>query len=97
MLALGDPEVAHLDAYLISETGSSEGLEAASFLRAEGLRVDFDSEGRSVKAQFRSARRIGVPVILVWRGKAQPVDIQTENGRTEAPLEEVTRWFGDHG
>ncbi len=97
MLSLGDPESAHLDAYLISETGSSEGLEAASFLRAEGLRVDFDPDGRSVKAQFRSARRIGVPVILVWRGKSQPMDIQAENGRTEAPLEEVARWFADQG
>jgi len=97
MLSLGDPESTHLDAYLVSEMGASQGLEVASQLRAAGLRVDFDTEGRSVKAQFRSARRAGAPVILVWRGEGQLVDIQTEDGRTEAPLEEVARWFTDQG
>jgi histidyl-tRNA synthetase len=97
MLSLGDPESTHLDAYLVSEMGSSQGLEVASQLRAAGLRVDFDTEGRSVKAQFRSARRTGAPVILVWRGEGQLVDIQTEDGRSEAPLEEVARWFTDQG
>jgi len=97
MLSLGDPESTHLDAYLVSETGSADGLEVASFLRGEGLRIEFDTESRSVKAQFKSARRIGVPVILVWRGPNQSVDIQTESGRTEAPLEEVATWFTEQG
>lgn len=97
MLSLGDPEPAYLDAYLVSEVGSSQGLEAASQLRQDGLRVDCDTEGRSVKAQFRSARRSGVPTILVWKGEGQPVDIQTEGGRAEIPLEEVARWFKEQG
>ena len=97
MLATGDPELNHLDAYLVSEVGPSSALAASSRLRDEGLRVDCDTEGRSVKAQFRSARRIGVPVILVWKGEDQHVDIQTEKGRTELPLQEVVRWFTEQG
>lgn len=97
MLSMGDPDSSHLDAYLVSETGSGDGLAVASRLRADGLKVDFDTEGRSVKAQFRSARRIGVPAILVWKGEGQLMDIQRDDGRTEAPLEEVARWFTEQG
>jgi hypothetical protein len=93
MLALGDPEIPYLDAYIVSETGPVEALEVASRLRAEGVRVDLDAEGRSVKAQFRAARRLEVPVILVWKGEGEPVDIQTEHGREERPLQEVSKWF----
>lgn len=93
MLALGDPDLGHLDAYLVSETGPGEALTVASRLRDQGLRVDFDPDGRSVKAQFRSARRLGVPVVLVWRGDGHLVDIQTENERAELPLQEVSHWF----
>jgi histidyl-tRNA synthetase len=77
----------------VSETGPVEALEVASRLRAEGVRVDLDAEGRSVKAQFRAARRLEVPVILVWKGEGEPVDIQTEHGREERPLQEVSKWF----
>lgn len=94
MLALGDPIRGHLDAYLVSETGPLDAVEVASRLRHDGLRVDFDSEGRSVKAQFRTARRQEVPVILVWRGE-DPVDVQTSDGRIDLPLEEVASWLND--
>lgn len=94
MLALGDPIRGHLDAYLVSETGPLDAVEVASRLRRDGLRVDFDSEGRSVKAQFRTARRQEVPVILVWRGE-DPVDVQTSDGRIDLPLEEVASWLND--
>ncbi|MGD2060705.1 MAG: histidine--tRNA ligase [Acidimicrobiia bacterium] len=93
MLALGEPESAYLDAYLVSETGPEEALAVASRLRVEGLRVDFDVDGRSVKAQFRTAGRLEVPVVLVWRGEGLPVDVQTQDERTELPLEEVSNWF----
>lgn len=93
MLALEDPERAYLDAYLVSETGPQEALEVSSRLRREGLRVDFDTEGRSVKAQFRTARRLEVPVVLVWKGDGHLVDVQTEDDRSELPLEEVPNWF----
>ena len=97
MLSLGDPEPAYLDAYLVSEVGASEGLRAASQLRNDGLRVDCDTEGRSVKAQFRSARRSGVATVFVWKGQGQAVDIQRQDERAEVPLEEVSRWFTEQG
>lgn len=93
MLALGEPVRAYLDAYLVSETGPEDALRIASRLRREGVRVDFDSEGRSVKAQFRAARRLEVPAVLVWRGDGHLVDVQTENERAELPLQEVSNWF----
>lgn len=93
MLSIGDGHEPHLDAYLVSETGPGEALEVASRLRRDGLRIDFDSEGRSVKAQFRAAARLDTPVILVWKGDDQPVDIQTQDGRAQRPLEEVSSWF----
>jgi len=93
MLALGEPHRPHLDAYLVSETGPKDALRVASALRDEGIRVDFDVDGRSVKAQFRTAGRLEVPVILVWKGDGQPVDVQTEGERAELPLREVSTWF----
>jgi histidyl-tRNA synthetase len=93
MLALGDPVRPHLDAYLVSETGPEEALRVASLLREAGIRVDFDVDGRSVKAQFRTARRLAAPVIVVWRGEGRLVDVQTESERAELPLEEVSSWF----
>ena len=93
ILALGNPSQTHLDAFLVSETGSREALVVSSSLRSQGLRVDFDPDGRSVKAQFRRARRLEAPVVLVWRGDGRPVDIQTETERLELPLQEVVSWF----
>ncbi len=93
ILSIGERGEPYLDAYLISETGAAEALVVASRLRRDGLRVDFDTEGRSVKAQFRTASRVGAPVILVWRGADQPIDIQTRDERAERPLEEVASWF----
>ncbi len=93
MLALGDPQRPYLDAYLVSETGPEDALPAVSRLREDGVRVDFDTEGRSVKAQFRTAGRLEVPVVLVWRGRGQLVSAQTEDERVELPLEEVSTWL----
>ena len=93
ILALGDPERVHLDAYLVSETGPEEALVVASKLRADGVRVDFDADGRSVKAQFRAARRLEAPVVLVWRGEDLPIDVQTSSERRELPFQEVSSWL----
>ncbi len=93
MLALGDPHRPYLDAYLVSETTPEDALRAVSELRGQGLRVDFDAEGRSVKAQFRTAGRLGVPVVLVLKGDRSTVDVQTEDGRAEMSLQEVSGWF----
>lgn len=93
MLALGNPERAYLDAYLVSESGPDDALRVASMLRDEGIRVDFDIAGRSVKAQFRTAGRLQVPVVLVWKGEGIPVDVQTEGRRIDLPLQEVSDWL----
>lgn len=93
MLSIGASTQPQLDAYLVSETGPEDALVAASRLRADGLRIDFDTEGRSVKAQFRSASKLEVPVVLVWKGHEEPVDIQTPEERTQRPLAEVSGWF----
>jgi histidyl-tRNA synthetase len=93
MLALGNPQRPYLDAYLVSETGPEDAIRVTSTLRGDGIRVDFDVDGRSVKAQFRTASRLEVPVILVWKGEGLPVDVQTEGERAEMTLREVSRWF----
>jgi len=95
ILALGDPKRSHLDIYLVSETGPLDALRVASKLREDGLRVDFDADGRSVKAQFRAARRMESPVIVVSRELDGMVDVQTEDERVELPLQEVSRWLKD--
>ena len=94
MLALGAPLHPYLDAYLVSETGPMDAVRIASRLRGDGLRVDFDSEGRSVKAQFRAARRLETPAILVWRGD-EPIDVQTGDERVDLPVEEVASWLNN--
>lgn len=93
MLALGEPERPYLDAFLVSETGPEDALLVASRLRNDGVRVDLDTEGRSVKAQFRMARRLAAPVVLVWKGQGEPIDVQTDDERLVLPLEEVSNWF----
>ena len=65
---------------------------AASQLRQAGLRIDFDAEGRSVKAQFRTARRLEVPVILVLKEDGS-VDAQTEGERQTLQVDEVPAWM----
>lgn len=93
ILALGRRKQPYLDAYLVSETGPEDAIRVASALRGDGIRVDFDVDGRSVKAQFRTASRLQVPVVLVWRGEGQPIDVQTEGERTELSLQEVPNWI----
>lgn len=93
ILALGSPKRSHLDVYVVSETGPQDALLLASRLRRDGLRVDFDTEGRSVKAQFRTAGRLEVPVIVIWKGAEHPVHVQTEDDRVELPVEEVLGWI----
>jgi histidyl-tRNA synthetase len=92
ILAIGEPAGPYLDAYLVSETGPEEALRVASRLRQAGVSVDFDPDGRSVKAQFRAARRLDAPVILVWKGEGT-VDVLAGDERLEMPIEEVPDWL----
>ncbi|MGH8944983.1 MAG: histidine--tRNA ligase [Acidimicrobiia bacterium] len=96
LLSLGDPERGHLQAYLVSETGPEDALRVASRLRESGIRVDFDTERRSVKNQFRSAKRLEAPVVLVWKGDDHPLDAQTFDEREEIALDDVPLWVTEH-
>jgi histidyl-tRNA synthetase len=93
VLAVDEADMTYLDAYLVSETGPEEALWVASHLRRDGVKVDFDSEGRSVKAQFRAARRVNAAITLVWKGKGEPIDVQSQGGRLDVPLEKVSDWL----
>lgn len=92
----GEETVGGLDAYMVSERGPEDALVAASQLRRLGLHVDFDGEGRSVKAQFRTARRLEAPVILVLKEDGS-IDAQTECDRATLTLDEVPAWIEGRG
>lgn len=93
VLSRADEAKASLDVYIVAEVPPDQALLLASRLRAAGLRVDFDSEGRSVKSQFRSATRTGAPVTLVFRGDGQPLDVRFDGERAEMGVSEFTRWM----
>lgn len=88
VLSVGELTGSTIDLYLVSEVGPVRALSVASRLRSEGLEVDFDTEGRSVKAQFRSASRSGAPVTIVL-GEDEQVDVRSGDERTLMPLDEV--------
>lgn len=81
-----------LDAFLVTETGAEDALVVASALRRQGIRLDLEGEGRSVKAQFRAARRSGAPVTLVLKEDGS-IDAQTEGERVSLALDAVPGWL----
>jgi histidyl-tRNA synthetase len=84
-----------LDVYVISETNPADALFASSLLRRAGLRVDFDTEGRSVKAQFKVASRSVARAVLVVRGREDPVEARIGEERTELPIGDAAQWLTD--
>ncbi|MDP8957775.1 MAG: histidine--tRNA ligase [Actinomycetota bacterium] len=94
----GSDEPAPLDLFVVvaSDQRLDDALQLASRLRAEGLRIDLDLHGRSVKAQFRAADRRGAPATVVvgeeWQdGKVAARRMDT--GEQElVPIEEVAGW-----
>jgi histidyl-tRNA synthetase len=81
-----------VDVYLVSETGPGEALVAASVLRRAGLRVDFDTEGRSVKAQFRAAGRFAATVVVLKRVGGD-TEVRFAGEKAQVPLDEVAGWL----
>jgi histidyl-tRNA synthetase len=94
MLASKDDGGPLIDVYLISETGPDDALIAASWLRLAGLRVDFDTEGRRVEAQFKSAGRLGARALVILKDQNENVDVRIEEERVHMPLESVPEWLG---
>jgi histidyl-tRNA synthetase len=96
VLALGKDAEARVDVYLVSETGPEAALIAASSLRLAGLRVDFDTEGRKVEAQFKTASRIQARAVVVLKAEGEQVDARIDAERAQMPLASVPDWLGDH-
>ncbi len=86
-----DPED-EIKVFVVSETGPTEALYAATQLRAEGVGVDFDAAARSVKAQLRTAGRRGVPHLVVVRGD-DLVEVRRGGEQKQMPLREVASWI----
>lgn len=93
ILALDSPEASYLDVYVVSESDVDSVVPLVSSLRRDGLAVDFDVEGKSVKAQFRAASRSGAPVTVIFHGPDQEVSIRSGDDRHEMPLKEVPEWL----
>jgi len=86
------PEV-RVDVYLVSESGPIEALIAASALRRDGLRVDLDTEGRKVEAQFKAANRLGARAVVVVPEDGDDVDVRVGEERARMPVASVAKWL----
>lgn len=92
----GDP-VPPVDVYLatIAEELRPEALDLMRELRGAGIRCSTDYQGRSLRAQMRSANRIGAPAVIVlgpdelesgrYGVKRMADGHQVEAGRSELP------------
>ncbi len=95
ILATGAAPPNELDLFLVSEVGPAPALIAASTVRREGVHTDLDTEGRSVKAQFRSASRSGAPVTAVLKGPGAPLDVRAGDERADVDLDGLAAWVKD--
>jgi histidyl-tRNA synthetase len=84
---------AAVDIYVVSESTPTDALLAASRLRRDGLRVDFETEDRPVKAQFKTASRLGSRALAVVREGTELVDARIGSERVELPIGEVSQWL----
>jgi len=82
-----------VDVYLVSESGPIEALIAASTLRRDGLRVELDTEGRKVEAQFRAASRLGARSVVVLPAAGDDLDVRIDDERSGMPLGSVAKWL----
>jgi histidyl-tRNA synthetase len=95
VLATGKGAGTEIDVYLISETGPEDALAAASNLRLAGFRVDFDTEGRRVEAQFKTASRLGARSVVVLRGGGGEVDVRIDDERAQMQPADVPEFLKD--
>jgi histidyl-tRNA synthetase len=95
VLASGKAAGSEIDVYVVSETGPDDALMAASHLRLAGLRVDFDTEGRRVEAQFKTASRLEARAVIVLKAEGEEVDVRIDEERALMPLDVVPEFLGD--
>jgi histidyl-tRNA synthetase len=60
---------APLDAFVVDDAGGESARDLTAALRRAGLRADRSFDGRSLKAQLRSADRSGARVAVIIRGE----------------------------
>ena len=93
ILAMEGTETPGLDVYVVAEVEPELVTSMVSQLRRDGVRVDFDPEGKSVKSQFKSAARSGAPVTLIVHEDDAQVTVRTEEERVDMPFQEVSQWL----
>lgn len=93
VLASTMSEPSPIDVYVISEAAPQDALLVASSLRREGLRVDLDCEGRSVKAQFRIAGKSGARSVVVVSTSDEDLSVRVDDVRAEMATTEVASWL----
>jgi histidyl-tRNA synthetase len=101
--AMGEAGAARLDLYVaVADTARHEtALRWISELRRDGVRVDWDPNGgRSLKAQFKAANRLGAAAVAVvgdeWdAGDVTVKDLETSEERRMA-AGEVVGWTSRH-
>lgn len=95
VLALSETAEPSLDIFVISEAGPEGVVALVSELRELGFAVDSDLEGKSAKAQFKTAARTGAPTTIIYHGPDTDVSVRIEDERHEVPLQEVAQWLKD--
>jgi len=68
---------APLDAFVVDDAGGESARDLTAALRRAGLRVDRSFDGRSLKAQLRSADRSGARVAVIIRGEEVAAETAT--------------------
>jgi histidyl-tRNA synthetase len=94
VLASGLTPQPAVDVYVVSESTPADALLVASRLRRDGLRAEFDTEGRSVKAQFKAASRSSVRALVVV-SDVDDLDVRLGDERVQLPIGQVSVWLLD--
>ena len=94
------PEPRHYDAYVAALGAQARipALKLTTDLRRAGVKTETDHAGRSLKAQFKHADKVGAPYILIVggdelaRGTVRLRNMQTKE-ETEIPLENAVEYM----
>ena len=94
------PEPRHYDAYVAALGAQARipALKLTTGLRRAGVKTETDHAGRSLKAQFKHADKVGAPYILIVggdelaRGTVRLRNMQTKE-ETEIPLENAVEYM----
>jgi histidyl-tRNA synthetase len=98
ILLAGDaPEEPGGDAVFVAVAGPEAGREAFRLvreLRRQGVRVEMEQAGRSMKGQFKHADRIGARAVVIVGDGLEVKDMRSGEQRPVADADEVVRLVG---